>query len=162
TPRISWPKLDRTLAVQMRRNTGSRSGSKAPPRRTCSTPPSAPTPGFTSHYASSSKVLSAKITGGKRTGRDARSIAAAIGGRAALDACYDVKASGVTLDRFCGSGITATNLAAGQIMSGMEDLVIAGGTEMMSHVMDYGMKLREAKVHIAGGLGTGNMRLQAK
>jgi hypothetical protein len=25
---------------------------------------------------------------------------------AALDAGYDVKASGVTLDRFCGSGIT--------------------------------------------------------
>ena len=85
-----------------------------------------------------------------------------MGRMAALDAGYDVKASGVTLDRFCGSGITATNLAAGQIMSGMEDLVIAGGTEMMSHVVDYGMKLREAKVSAASGLGTGNMRLQAK
>ena len=42
------------------------------------------------------------------------------------------RASGVTLDRFCGSGITAANLAAASIMSGMEDLVIAGGTEMMS------------------------------
>ncbi len=52
---------------------------------------------------------------------------------AALDAGYDVRASGVTLDRFCGSGITAVNLAAAQIMSGMEDLVIAGGTEMMSY-----------------------------
>jgi acetyl-CoA C-acetyltransferase len=51
---------------------------------------------------------------------------------AALDAGYDVKASGVTLDRFCGSGITSTNIAAGAIMAGMEDLVIAGGTEMMS------------------------------
>jgi acetyl-CoA C-acetyltransferase len=85
-----------------------------------------------------------------------------IGRMAALDAGYDVRASGVTLDRFCGSGITATNLAAGQIMSGMEDCVIAGGTEMMSHVIDYGTKLREAKVHVAGGLGTGNMRLQAR
>ena len=85
-----------------------------------------------------------------------------MGRMAALDAGYDVKASGVTLDRFCGSGITATNLAAGQIMSGMEDLVIAGGTEMMSHVIDYGMKLREAKVNAASGLGTGNMRLQAR
>jgi acetyl-CoA C-acetyltransferase len=85
-----------------------------------------------------------------------------MGRMAALDAGYDVKASGVTLDRFCGSGITATSLAAAQIMSGMEDLVIAGGTEMMSHVVDYGMKLREAKVHIAGGLGTGNARLAAK
>jgi acetyl-CoA C-acetyltransferase len=52
---------------------------------------------------------------------------------AALDAGYDIRASGVTLDRFCGSGITAVNLAAAQVMSGMEDLVIAGGTEMMSY-----------------------------
>ena len=38
----------------------------------------------------------------------------------------------MTLDRFCGSGITAVNLAAASIMAGMEDLVVAGGTEMMS------------------------------
>src|SRR4028119_105884 len=57
----------------------------------------------------------------------------AVGGRAALDAGYRTRASGVTLDRFCGSGITSVNLAAAQIMSGMEDLVIAGGTEMMSY-----------------------------
>ena len=55
-----------------------------------------------------------------------------LGRMAALDADYDVKSSGVTLDRFCGSGITAVNLAAAQVMSGMEDLVVAGGTEMMS------------------------------
>jgi acetyl-CoA C-acetyltransferase len=55
-----------------------------------------------------------------------------LGRMAALDAGYDVRASGVTLDRFCGSGITTVNLAAGMIHSGMEDLVIAGGTEMMS------------------------------
>ncbi|MBP6725500.1 MAG: acetyl-CoA C-acetyltransferase, partial [Halioglobus sp.] len=51
---------------------------------------------------------------------------------AALDAGYNILASGVTLDRFCGSGITAVNLAAASIMSGMEDLVIGGGCEMMS------------------------------
>ena len=56
-----------------------------------------------------------------------------LGRMAALDAGFDVRASGMTLDRFCGSGITAVNLAAAQIMSGMEDLVIAGGTEMMSY-----------------------------
>ena len=56
-----------------------------------------------------------------------------MGRMAALDAGYDIKASGVTLDRYCGSGITAVNLAAAQIMSGMEDLVIAGGCEMMSY-----------------------------
>ena len=56
-----------------------------------------------------------------------------LGRMAALNAGYDVRSSGVTLDRFCGSGITAVNLAAAQIISGMEDLVIAGGTEMMSY-----------------------------
>jgi len=56
-----------------------------------------------------------------------------LGRMAALNAGYDVRSSGVTLDRFCGSGITTVSLAAAQIMSGMEDLVIAGGTEMMSY-----------------------------
>jgi acetyl-CoA C-acetyltransferase len=55
-----------------------------------------------------------------------------LGRMSALDAGYDVRASGVTLDRFCGSGITSVNMAAHAIMSGAEDLVIAGGTEMMS------------------------------
>ncbi|HTH27065.1 MAG TPA: acetyl-CoA C-acetyltransferase [Sphingobium sp.] len=85
-----------------------------------------------------------------------------MGRMAALDAGYDVRASGVTLDRFCGSGLTATNLAAGQVMSGMEDLLVAGGTEMMSHVLHYGGLLREAGVKTPGGLGTGNARLQKK
>lgn len=56
-----------------------------------------------------------------------------IGRMSALDAGYDVRASGMTLDRFCGSGITSVSLAASQIMSGMEDCVIAGGCEMMSY-----------------------------
>jgi acetyl-CoA C-acetyltransferase len=51
---------------------------------------------------------------------------------AALDAGFPTEVSGVTLDRFCGSGITSTNFAAGAVMSGLEDLVIAGGAEMMS------------------------------
>ena len=55
-----------------------------------------------------------------------------IGRMSALDAGYDVKSGGMTLDRFCGSGITVVNLAAASIMSGMEDLLVAGGTEMMS------------------------------
>jgi len=56
-----------------------------------------------------------------------------LGRMAALDAGYSIKSSGVTLDRFCGSGITTVNIATASIMSGMEDLVIAGGTEMMSY-----------------------------
>ena len=55
-----------------------------------------------------------------------------LGRMSALDAGYDVRSSAVTLDRFCGSGITAVNIAATAIMSGMEDVVIAGGCEMMS------------------------------
>jgi acetyl-CoA C-acetyltransferase len=55
-----------------------------------------------------------------------------LGRMAALDAGYDVTASGATLDRFCGSGITSANYAAHAVMSGMEDLVVSGGTEMMS------------------------------
>jgi acetyl-CoA C-acetyltransferase len=55
-----------------------------------------------------------------------------LGRMAALDAGFDTRASGVTLDRFCGSGITSTNFAANAVMAGMEDLVISGGTEMMS------------------------------
>lgn len=55
-----------------------------------------------------------------------------LGRMAALDAGYDVRASGVTLDRFCGSGITANNFAAAMVMAGHEDLTIGGGTEMMS------------------------------
>ncbi len=55
-----------------------------------------------------------------------------LGRMSALDAGYDVRSSGVTLDRFCGSGITTVNFAAATIMSGMSDLVVAGGTELMS------------------------------
>ncbi len=55
-----------------------------------------------------------------------------IGRMTALTAGYDTTVSGVTLDRFCGSGITTTNIAAASVMSGLEDVVIAGGAEMMS------------------------------
>ncbi len=61
-----------------------------------------------------------------------------IGRMAALDAGYSMRASGMTLDRFCGGGITSVNLAAANIMSGMEDLVVAGGVEMMSYTATTG------------------------
>ncbi|MFC0206352.1 acetyl-CoA C-acetyltransferase [Novosphingobium soli] len=84
-----------------------------------------------------------------------------IGRMAALDAGYDVKAGGVTLNRFCGSSLTATNLSAAMIMSGMADLMVAGGMDMLSYANAYGMKMREAGVGSAG-MGAGNPRLQAK
>jgi len=58
---------------------------------------------------------------------------------AALDAGYSVNASGVALDRFCGGGISSVNMAAASIMSGMEDLVVAGGVEMMSYQAEQGL-----------------------
>jgi len=85
-----------------------------------------------------------------------------MGRMAALDAGFDIRASGVTLDRFCGSGLTATNLAAAQIMSGMEDLLIAGGTEMMSLVNALGEAYRAAGLRSSGGMSNGNARLQRR
>jgi acetyl-CoA C-acetyltransferase len=58
---------------------------------------------------------------------------ACIARMAALDAGWDNDAPGVSVDRFCGSGLTAVNLAAMGIMSGMQNLVVAGGVECMSH-----------------------------
>ncbi|WP_338043281.1 acetyl-CoA C-acetyltransferase [Oceanicoccus sagamiensis] len=58
---------------------------------------------------------------------------------AALDAGYSTNASGVALDRFCGGGITSVNMAAASIMSGMEDLIVAGGVEMMSYQAEQGL-----------------------
>jgi acetyl-CoA C-acetyltransferase len=60
----------------------------------------------------------------------------------------------VTLDRFCGSGITTVNLAAASIMSGMEELVIAGGCEMMSMTATLSM---DAPLM----MDAGNLRLRA-
>ena len=51
---------------------------------------------------------------------------------AVLDAGWAESVAGVTLSRFCASGLEAVNLAAAKIMSGMEDMVIAGGVESMS------------------------------
>jgi len=112
-----------------------------------------------------STVLRALVT---RSGLDSQDIDDVIiscstqfGRMAALDAGFSNKASGVTLDRFCGGGISAVNFAAGSIMSGMEDLVIAGGVEMMSYTraeapnrpLDAGnLDLREAHPQTNVGL----------
>jgi acetyl-CoA C-acetyltransferase len=72
---------------------------------------------------------------------------------AALDAGYDIRSSGVTLDRFCGSGITSVNMAAANIMCGMEDLVIGGGAEMMSTFGEEGTAMSPF-------LDNGNLRLR--
>ncbi len=53
---------------------------------------------------------------------------------AALYADYAVTAPGVTVSRFCASGLEACNQAAAQIMAGQAELVIGGGVESMSRV----------------------------
>lgn len=58
----------------------------------------------------------------------------AIGKAAALMAGWDDGVAGCQVDRFCGSGLETVNTAATRIMSGMEDLIVAGGVESMSRI----------------------------
>ena len=51
---------------------------------------------------------------------------------AVLAAGWPIEIAGVSLNRFCGSGQTAVNLAAQGAASGAYDLVYAGGVESMS------------------------------
>jgi acetyl-CoA C-acetyltransferase len=81
-----------------------------------------------------------------------------LGRMAALAAGYDTKASGTTLDRFCGGGISSVNFAAASVMSGMEDCVIAGGTEMMSYTSAMGAEEANAGIKPLG-MGSGNRAL---
>lgn len=53
---------------------------------------------------------------------------------AALRAGWDWQVPGVQLDRYCGSGIEAVNIAAAKLRSGWESLIVAGGVESMSRV----------------------------
>ena len=51
---------------------------------------------------------------------------------AVLDAGWAESVAGVTLSRFCASGLEAVNLAAAKVASGFEDMAVAGGVESMS------------------------------
>ncbi len=53
---------------------------------------------------------------------------------AVLYAGWDQAVPGVQLNRFCASGLVATNLAATQVMSGQAKLTVGGGVESMSRV----------------------------
>ena len=55
-----------------------------------------------------------------------------IGRLAVLAANWSTAAPGVTLNRFCGSGQQAVMFAAMGILSGYQELVVAGGVESMS------------------------------
>ena len=53
---------------------------------------------------------------------------------AVLNSEFDQSVSGVQINRFCASGLEATNMAAAQVMSGQAQMSIGGGVESMSRV----------------------------
>ena len=53
---------------------------------------------------------------------------------AILAARWPQEVTGTTLNRFCSSGLQAVHFAAMGVMSGAQDLVVAGGVESMSRV----------------------------
>ena len=59
-----------------------------------------------------------------------------------LRAGFPVEVPAATINRFCSSGLQTIALAAQEIMSGMGDVVLAGGIEMMSQVPMSGYHTR--------------------
>ena len=59
-----------------------------------------------------------------------------------LRAGFPVDVSAATVNRFCSSGLQTVAMAAQAIMSGMNDVVLAGGIEMMSAVPMSGFVTR--------------------
>lgn len=57
-----------------------------------------------------------------------------------LMALQRVDISGMTVNRFCSSGIETIAIATAKIQNGMADCIIAGGTESMSYVPMSGFK----------------------
>ncbi len=53
---------------------------------------------------------------------------------AILQAGFPNSTSGIQVNRFCGSGLEASNIAAAKVMSGEVDMAIGGGVESMSRV----------------------------
>jgi len=73
---------------------------------------------------------------------------------ATLLAGWDDNVAGVTLNRFCASGLEAVNIAAMKIRSGWEQLVVAGGVESMSRVpmgSDGGAWAMDPETNLATG-----------
>ena len=59
-----------------------------------------------------------------------------------LRAGFPVEVPSATINRFCSSGLQTVALAAQEILSGMADVVLAGGVEMMSQVPMSGYHTR--------------------
>lgn len=72
---------------------------------------------------------------------------------AAQQSGYGDHLCGVTLNRFCGSGLEAINQAAAYVRSGFSNLLIAGGVESMSRVKmgsDGGALMMDPAVALPG------------
>ena len=61
---------------------------------------------------------------------------------AVLRAGFPVEVSAATVNRFCSSGLQTVAMGAQAIMSGMNDIVLTGGVEMMSQVPMSGFHTR--------------------
>lgn len=61
---------------------------------------------------------------------------------AMLRARFPVEVSAMTVNRFCSSGLQTIALGAQAILSGMNDVILAGGVEMMSQVPMSGFHTR--------------------
>jgi acetyl-CoA C-acetyltransferase len=68
--------------------------------------------------------------------------APAFGRVVALDAGLPVTATGLQLDRRCGSGLQSVLYAAMQVQTGASELVLAGGAESMSNAPYYSTSMR--------------------
>jgi acetyl-CoA C-acetyltransferase len=68
--------------------------------------------------------------------------APAFGRVVALDAGLPITATGLQLDRRCGSGLQSVLYAAMQVQTGASDLVLAGGAESMSNAPFYSASMR--------------------
>jgi len=72
---------------------------------------------------------------------------------AAQQSGYGDHLCGVTLNRFCGSGLESINQAAAYVKSGFSDLLLAGGVESMSRVKmgsDGGALMMDPAVALPG------------
>ncbi|MEM9820819.1 MAG: acetyl-CoA C-acetyltransferase [Bacteroidota bacterium] len=81
--------------------------------------------------------------------------AANIAKTAAQHSHYGDHLCGVTLNRFCGSGLESINQAAAYVKSGFRDLMVAGGVESMSRVKmgaDGGGMFMDPSIAIPGNI----------
>src|SRR5689334_2470332 len=77
---------------------------------------------------------------------------------------------GVTVNRFCASGLTAIAMAADRVRVGEADVVLAGGTESMSMIpmtgntpsLNPNVFLRDENIGIAYGMGITAEKVAAK